>query len=212
MKECLVKVCGTARPDNIAALSRCDIDMIGAVFYPKSSRFAPAVEGSAQAFCALPNHITAVGVFVNASREEILRRRDEYDLQAFQLHGNESPDQCRNLRREGQVFKAFGIDDSFDFSRLKAYEDTVDLFVFDTATAAYGGSGQQFCWEILAGYTGCIPFLLSGGIGPRDASAVAAIDHSRCIGVDVNSRFETAPAQKNIQEIKRFTARVKDRL
>ena len=67
-----------------------------------------------------------------------------------------------------------------------------------------GGSGQQFDWSVLADYVGETPFLLSGGIGPDDAESVKAFHHPKCVGFDLNSKFEIEPALKDIQKLKTF--------
>ena len=67
-----------------------------------------------------------------------------------------------------------------------------------------GGSGRQFNWDILSGYRGEMPFLLSGGIGPDDAERLRQWHHPKCLGIDINSRFETAPGIKDINKIKSF--------
>ena len=76
-------------------------------------------------------------------------------------------------------------------------------------SALPGGSGQQFDWSVLDAYDGDKPFLLSGGIGPDDAERVRAFHHEKCIGIDLNSRFETAPALKDINKLKQFIKEIR---
>ncbi|MGM0461599.1 MAG: phosphoribosylanthranilate isomerase [Fibrobacterota bacterium] len=190
MKKHVVKVCGMGCPDAISDISRLGVDYLGAVFYEKSPRFAPNFQGSARAFQSLDSAIGRVGVFVNASRETITHRAREYSLSVFQLHGNESPAFCRSLSSLGQVWKAFGVYDAFDFSCLNAYEDVVDGFVFDTKTRTHGGSGRKFDRECLYSYQGKTPFLIAGGIGVEDARSLRMYSHPSFAGADLNSRFE----------------------
>lgn len=153
-----------------------------------------------------------VGVFVDEMPQSIITRVVGYKLDVVQLHGQESPTVIRNLRatldpdlRPGiQMWKAISISTADDIARYKDYEDCVDAFVFDTKSVSVGGSGQQFDWSILDRYDGHLPFMLSGGIGPDDAARVKALHHPRLMGVDLNSRFETAPAQKDVAALRHF--------
>ncbi|MBP8967358.1 MAG: phosphoribosylanthranilate isomerase, partial [Paludibacteraceae bacterium] len=79
----------------------------------------------------------------------------------------------------------------------------------DTKTLLPGGSGQKFDWSSLSAYRGTTPFLLSGGISPDDADRVEAFIHERCIGIDLNSRFETSPANKDIHLLQSFIEKIK---
>ena len=87
--------------------------------------------------------------------------------------------------------------------------DAVDYFLFDTKCKTVGGSGQQFDWQVLDEYDGDVPFLLSGGIGPEDASRILSFHHPRCVGIDLNSRFEIEPGLKDVEKLKEFLLKVK---
>jgi phosphoribosylanthranilate isomerase len=89
------------------------------------------------------------------------------------------------------------------------YERACDYFLFDTKTPLPGGSGQKFDWSSLSAYRGTTPFLLSGGISPDDADRVEAFVHESCIGIDLNSRFETSPAYKDIRLLQSFIDKIK---
>ena len=109
------------------------------------------------------------------------------------------------------IIKAISVSSSDDIATYKDYEGLVDYFLFDTKCTCMGGSGQQFDWSVLADYDGNTPFLLSGGIGPNDAERVKdyLTSHlspltSHCVGIDLNSRFEQAPALKDINKLKEF--------
>ena len=98
----------------------------------------------------------------------------------------------------------FNIADPEDLNQTKAYEGIVDYFLFDTKGKVVGGNGEKFDWAVLSSYQGETPFLLSGGIGPDDAEAVNSFHHPRCIGIDLNSRFEQAPTFKDITKLRKF--------
>ena len=88
--------------------------------------------------------------------------------------------------------------------QMRAYENEVDYFLFDTKTPQYGGSGEKFDWSILKGYNLTTPFFLSGGIDLGDLESIKALNIPQLYAVDINSRFEIAPAVKDIKKIKAF--------
>ncbi|MFT3740607.1 MAG: phosphoribosylanthranilate isomerase [Breznakibacter sp.] len=134
-------------------------------------------------------------------RDFVIRCR----LDAVQLHGSEPPGECWLHRNLGlTVIKAFCIDEKFDFKTLEPYKDAVDYYLFDTKTPQHGGSGKKFNWDILHGYDNSKPIFLSGGIGPDDAAGIKKLGGLNIHAVDINSRFETAPAVKDIGLLKTF--------
>jgi phosphoribosylanthranilate isomerase len=152
-------------------------------------------------------------VFVDADIEELMQKVQDYGLDYIQLHGHESPDYIRDL---GSVcgdaiatIKAFNIATKEDLEATKPYEGTVDYFLFDTKGKSVGGNGEKFDWSVLAEYVGDTPFLLSGGIGPDDADRVRAFQHEKCIGIDLNSRFELSPALKDIKKLREFIKEIR---
>ena len=156
----------------------------------------------------LPIYCKRVGVFVDEDIEQVKRIADEYQLDLIQLHGHERPDYIRQLNGR-KVIKAFNIATAADFALTEAYEGVADTFLFDTKGKSVGGNGEKFDWSVLSEYRGETPFLLSGGIGPDDAERVNGFHHDKCIGIDLNSRFETAPGYKDIMSLKRFLQNVK---
>lgn len=209
-----IKVCGMRDEQNIAALSTLPIDYIGFIFYTKSPRFVQKLEAKpfSKDFlsCIKPKK---VGVFVHETIENITKKSIDFDLQAIQLHGNETPNFIERLRQylrpSISIFKAFSIDEKFDFQLLKDFENLADKFLFDTKTAQHGGSGQKFDWQLLEKYQGDTPFLLAGGIGVADTEGVKNWQHSRLEGVDLNSRFEHSPALKNVDLLREFIAAIR---
>ena len=157
----------------------------------------------------MPDYMTSsakpVGVFVNEDKEQIEMYADRFALDFIQLHGHESPGYCRSLANKGfKLIKAFPIAKIKDLDHIAEYEEYCTLFVFDTKTDKYGGSGSQFDWDILKHYDGETPFLLSGGINPYSAKALKEFSHPALAGYDLNSRFELAPGKKDINLIKSF--------
>lgn len=185
--------------DNINELALLNINYMGLIFYEKSPRFVDAL-----IHVNLPNTIQKVGVFVNAHKDYILQTAKEFELSKIQLHGNETPEMCANLKSQFTIIKAFSIATSDDFEQTKTYENACDYFLFDTKTSQYGGSGQKFDWNILNSYTGNKPFYLSGGISAEDVAQIKAIKHPALWAIDLNSRFEIAPALKDIKKLEQF--------
>lgn len=189
----LVKVCGMTEGENIRAVEALGVDLIGFIFYPGSPRFVREVPSY------LPAKAGRVGVFVDATRKEILRRHDTYRFDYIQLHGSESPEFCAALReRDGlRVIKAFGIAEESVRNTVAGYEGACDLFLFDTRTPGHGGSGQRFDWSIMDDYEEKTRFLLSGGLGLDTVETLHDFIYPFLAGFDLNSRFETAPGIKD---------------
>ncbi|MDD5821603.1 MAG: phosphoribosylanthranilate isomerase [Prevotella sp.] len=153
-----------------------------------------------------------VGVFVDDMPQNIVTAVYNYHLSYVQLHGDESPVMIDNLRRtlvpdivpQIKIIKAISVSSAEDLKRCEPYEGHVDLFLFDTKCKGYGGSGQKYDWSVLEAYTGQTPFLLSGGIGPDDADRLRDFHHPQCVGIDLNSKFETAPGMKDINLLQNF--------
>jgi len=206
---------------NIREVSQLGVDMIGMIFYPKSPRY---VEMQSSHAGIIPDYVkediniksakspARVGVFVDDMVQNIVTRVVNYHLDYVQLHGNEPREMCENLRLtldpdirpDIKIIKAISVSDASDIQKYKEYVGAVDLFLFDTKCKTVGGSGQQFDWQVLEQYDGEVPFLLSGGIGPEDASRLHAFHHPKCIGIDLNSRFEIKPGVKDVEKLKGF--------
>ena len=194
----IIKVCGMRDAENIREVEALGIDLMGFIFWPKSSRYV------SERPSYLPTQCKRVGVFVDEDVETIKQITNDYVLDIIQLHGSESPDYIRHLNIQCSIIKAFNIATAEDLEKTKPYEGIVDYFLFDAKAQLPGGNGQQFDWSVLTDYVGETPFLLSGGIGPNDAKRVKAFHHAKCIGIDLNSKFEDAAALKNIQKLKTF--------
>lgn len=219
-----IKVCGMRDGKNIREVEALGVDYIGMIFWSGSPRNVTMVPTHAgiipdrSSLSPLTSHHSPlrVGVFVDEMPQSIITRVVNYQLDVVQMHGHESPTVIRNLRatldpdfRPGiQFWKAVSIASTDDLNACEQYFNCVDAFVFDTRCDSVGGSGRQFDWQLLEAYHGPVPFLLSGGIGPDDAARVKAFHHPQCIGIDLNSRFETAPAVKDVDLLRSFLQQV----
>ncbi|GGG90150.1 N-(5'-phosphoribosyl)anthranilate isomerase [Polaribacter pacificus] len=193
--------------ENIQEVASLQPDYLGFIFYEKSKRYFDA------AIPKLPKSIRKVGVFVNAQIDELLHKIQHYNLQAIQLHGDESVAYLQELKQQLaakklslEIIKVFSVLETFDFDQLTAYEPLVDYFLFDTKGNERGGNGVQFDWSVLNQYNSLKPFFLSGGIGPADTMAIKNIIKTQLpiYAVDVNSKFELAAGLKNTKQLKAF--------
>ena len=215
-----IKVCGMRDGENIREVAALGVDYIGMIFWngsPRNVTMVPTHAGiipDRASLSSLTSHLSLqrVGVFVDEMPQNIITRVVNFQLDVVQMHGKESPTVIRNLRatldpdiRPGiQFWKAINVGCADDLKACEQYFDCIDAFVFDTRATVPGGSGQQFDWQLLDAYYGPVPFLLSGGIGPDDADRVKAFHHPQCIGIDLNSRFEKAPAVKDVDQLRSF--------
>ncbi len=212
-----LKVCGMQQPGNMIQVAELQPDYMGFIFYDKSPRYFN------DDLPEIPSEIKKTGVFVNASIEEILQKVSRYNLNAVQLHGDETAGFCKDLKIELQklgntpeMIKVFSVGENFDFQDLKAFEGIVDYFLFDTKTALRGGSGKEFDWQILKEYPSNTPFFLSGGIGPEHGKAIAELKNhffrtgkpALLYAIDVNSKFELKPGLKKLKELKDFKTQI----
>ncbi len=201
-----IKVCGITTIGQLEQLDKMGIDYAGLIFYEKSPRYALSKLRS-KAVAGLTVQLHKVGVFVNASENDIMTQIELYELDYVQLHGSETPTFCNHISNHVKVIKAFRIDEQnshIDWM-VKPYEEVCDFYLFDKGSAGiYGGTGKKFDWHLLEKATIGKNFFLSGGIGPEDAEAVKKFEHPYFYGVDINSKFEIEPGIKNIKLIEEF--------
>ena len=202
--------------------SKFSINWMGFIFWPKSSRYVSEMPAY------LPTKCKRVGVFVDASIGDVMTIAEQYQLDLIQLHGQESPSYIAQLTSHLltlspswtsqaakpsahplKIIKALNIATEADLEATKRYEGYVDYFLFDTKGKSVGGNGEKFDWSVLTAYKGTTPFLLSGGIGPDDAERVKAFNHPKCIGIDLNSKFEIIPALKDANKLQLFLTNIK---
>lgn len=203
------KVCGLNSINQMMQLDEMGVNFAGFIFYPKSPRYVLKSIDKAALKKAKGQTINKVGVFVNEDPSVLLSLVDDCGLYLAQLHGDETPRYCEKIADYISVIKAFRLRDDDDILwKIKDYQEMVDMFLFDTAGAEYGGTGKRFNWEILLSLNINKPFFLSGGIGPDDIEALKSFSQSTVakdlFAVDVNSRFEIAPGIKDMAIVKPF--------
>ncbi len=173
-------------------------DYLGFIFYPGSSRYCT--------LDSIPESESGtIGVFVDPLLPEVLRLGKQHKLKGMQLHGKVSPDIPEKLKENGyRVILAKRVGSPNDLKVSDFGVSCVDYFLFDALGKFQGGNGIKFNWEWLEEYRAGIPFFLSGGIGPGDADSLKAISHPLFAGVDLNSRFEIKPGEKDLSQLKKF--------
>lgn len=199
-----IKVCGLKYIGNIRLLWQQKPDYMGFIFYSSSKRYA-GEKLDHDLLNDFPPEIQKIGVFVNESMDKILKTAEANKLQGVQLHDDETPEICFQLKNKGlTVIKAFKITENFDFSLINQYKSSCHYFLFDSPAENFGGSGNKFDWNILASYDNEIPFFLSGGIGPEDVQSIKNLSNLNIHAVDINSKFEITIGLKNADKVRYF--------
>ena len=166
-----VKVCGITQEEQLLRLPAAGVSFAGFIFYPKSPRYVLRHMTTSQ--IKKENTINKVGVFVNASVDEVLQMVDECRLHMVQLHGDETPKYCEKIADYISVVKAFRFSETDNIGyRIQEYMSYCDMFMFDTEGVGYGGTGKKFNLKKLHGVTVGKPYFLSGMIEPTDAAAL----------------------------------------
>ena len=179
-----VKVCGITVLEDALVAVELGADALGFVFHPQSPRNV-SVEEAARIIRELPPYVTTVGVFVNKPADVINDTADKCGLDLVQLHGDESPEDCRDIRR--RVVKAFRVRDRDSLKNIEDY--AVSAILLDAyVPGEYGGTGKPFNWDIAKEAAKTKTIVLSGGLTPQNiASAVTAVQP---YAVDVSSGVE----------------------
>jgi len=203
-----VKVCGMTDADQVRELDEMGVEFAGFIFYPRSPRYV-LKSMAAEEIRRIRRRINKVGVFVNATADEVLKTVDACGLYLVQLHGDESPKVCERIADYITVVKAFRLaEDDNVLWKIKDYQDVVDMFMFDTEGAGYGGTGKKFDWNMLRGLNIGKPFFLSGGITPDDAEALKEFQKEpvakNLFAIDINSKFEIMPGVKDMDKVRKF--------
>jgi phosphoribosylanthranilate isomerase len=203
-----VKVCGMTQLNQVEQLDEMGVDFAGFIFYPKSPRYV-AKYLSGEQLKKAKVRLGKVGVFVHATYDEVMKQVDDYGLDMVQLHGDETPRFCEQLANYVTVIKVFRLaeNDPVDWL-IRPYEESCDMFLFDTLGVGYGGTGKKFNWDILKATTLNKLFFLSGGIEPEDAEKLKEFAKEpvskKLFSIDINSKFELEPGEKDIEKIRKM--------
>lgn len=201
------KICGLSSPESITAAIEHGASHIGLVFYPKSPRNVD-IETAAYLAKFVPDHVKAVGLFVNPDDAILTSVLNEVKLDIIQLHGDETPARVADIQKTFKlpIMKALPVASAEDLLAVDAYTDSIDYFLFDAKPAPSadlpGGNGLAFDWTILKGYQSPKPYFLAGGLTSNNVAA--AIQTLNPYGVDVSSGVETGAGIKDSAKIVSF--------
>ena len=214
MRTLKIKVCGITDINQAIALEAMGVDCIGFIFYAPSKRYVlnSLQLNDIQNFTS--SNAKKVGVFVNEPIEDVIYMVKNAGLDMVQLHGDEDLEYYTVLRAQlaaaslqnVQLIKVFRVGDKMP--EIAAFENSADYFLFDTDSKMYGGTGAHFNWELIKGNSIGKPYFLSGGIGPNDIGGIEVMKKTKAgtdlFALDINSQFELAPGNKNLEKIKSF--------
>jgi len=198
-----LKICGLTTQDDVSFIEN-HADALGFIFYSKSPRF---VSPQHVASITTKPFVKRVGVFVNASKDDICHTFDVSKLDVVQCHGDESPEFCRELGVP--VIKAIRVSNEDDIRTIEQFVPVVDAILLDTKVdGLFGGTGKTFDWAIASKVVEMgVPVILSGGLGPDNISS--AIQLTAPYAVDVSSGVELSPGHKDHEKLKEVFKHVK---
>jgi phosphoribosylanthranilate isomerase len=193
-----IKICGVTREADVDAAVDAGADAIGLVFYPRSPRHL-SLERAKQLVRRLPPLVTPVGLFVNASADEVARAVDAVPQLLLQFHGDEQPHDCRHQGRP--YLRAARMAPGVDLLDFAAQFSDAAALLLDTHVEGYGGSGKVFDWSLIPASLAC-PVVLSGGL--HAGNVADGILQVRPWAVDVSSGVEASKGIKDPAAIRRF--------
>jgi phosphoribosylanthranilate isomerase len=195
-----IKICGITNLEDAMLAAELGADALGFIFYPQSPRKV-APEAARQIIAQLPPFVTSVGVFVDEAAAVVKELAARAGLDWIQVHGQESPEYCRNLGR--RVIKGFRIKDAGALAELEPFRGAVQAFLLDAyKTGQVGGTGEIFDWRLAREAKKYGQIILAGGLTPENvAQAIAAAQPQ---AVDTASGTEAAPGKKDPAKLKAF--------
>jgi phosphoribosylanthranilate isomerase len=211
-----IKICGITQVDDARAAARAGADAIGLNFYPESPRSVEP-EAARRIVDAVPPGLVKVGLFVNASDEQVCRAYDQLSLDLVQLHGDEPPEFLPRLG-ERPVMRAFrvgpeglGLVEDY-LEQCRRLGCVPELVLIESRTKGrYGGTGRVADWSTVARYPRCDwhpRLVLAGGLTPENvAEAIGAV---RPAAVDTASGVESSPGRKDERRVARFVRQAEE--
>lgn len=205
MKNPIVKVCGVTDLHQAIIMEAWDVSYLGFNFVKKSKRYITA-DAASEITAEMQPSTICTGVFQNHSFEEIISIIETAGLDCIQLHGDESPEFCAKF--DLPVIKVFHMDESFDLSTVNKYSESCAIFLFDSKIQGQaGGTGEVFDWKKLDNFARKKPFWLAGGLGVSNIQE--AIEIFKPDGIDLNSKIEIAPGDKDLKLLEECLSLIK---
>jgi len=198
VKQLFVKICGITRAQDAELAAGLGASALGFVFWPNSPRCVD-VETAKAIAANVPANVLKVGVFVDQPVEEVARIMDEVGLDVAQLHGHESPEYCRALKRT--IFKSVGMTDNASV-HIDDFDSDVVLLVDAHDPIRFGGTGKTVNWDSAREIAATRRTILAGGL--NTANVKLAVRSVRPYGVDVSSGVESSPGVKDPTRLRTF--------
>ena len=209
-----VKICGITDPDQGRAIAALGATALGFICARKSPRYATPerIRAIGQ---GLPARVARIGVFVNSPPAEVAAIARAGNLTGAQLHGDETPAECRALREllpGVELIKAFRVRDRQTLAAISPYQDCVDTVLLDAFDPQQqGGTGRTLNWTELAGFRPPLPWLLAGGLNPENVgAALAHFSPNYPDGIDLSSGIERSPGDKDLERAAALFAALAD--
>jgi len=194
-----VKICGITNKEDAMCAADCGAAALGFIFYPPSPRYIKPADAR-KIIRVLPNDLVKVGVFVNEKPKEIKRIVEYCRLDMIQLHGDETPDFCREFP-SAQVIKAVELKNEADFVYAKSYH--VGAILVDSRHARlYGGTGKKANWDLACRIKNKKPLILSGGLNEKNVAEALKVVAPAAL--DINSGVESEPGKKDHVKLARI--------
>ena len=197
-----VKICGITKPEQGGAIAQLGATALGFICVATSPRYVTPAQIRAiveQLFVT----VDLIGVFVNASCEEICQAVAVAGLTGIQLHGNESLEFCRQLRQllpSQEIIKALRVKTSEDLIQADIYASIVDTLLLDAYhPQILGGTGKTLDWKSLQQFAPKCPWFLAGGLTPDNI--LEALSQIHPSGIDLSSGVEFAPGDKDLDKV-----------
>lgn len=192
----VIKICGITNLEDGLAAAEAGASAVGLNFYPRSPRYI-SLEKAGEIAATLPRSVLRVGIFVNPTRDDLVRTAADVPLDIVQVHGllHGAGDGLR-------LWKALAVDHRFNPNNMKS--GNAEAYLLDTPAVGFGGSGQTFDWSRIMARSGGTSerFLVAGGLdGSNVAAAIAA---TKPWGVDACSRLEMRPGKKDAHKVRDF--------
>ncbi|MBH8552890.1 phosphoribosylanthranilate isomerase [Nostocaceae cyanobacterium CENA357] len=197
-----VKICGITQPQQSVAIATLGATALGFICVPTSPRYVTTLQIKA-AVAQLPENIDKIGVFANSGISEISQIVINSGLTGVQLHGDESPEFCYQLRQslpQVEILKALRISSLEALEQANSYTEYVDTLLLDAYhPQQLGGTGQTLDWQMLQQFCPSCPWLLAGGLTPDNV--LTALSQVNPNGIDLSSGVELKPGDKDLDKV-----------
>lgn len=198
-----IKICGITNQQQAISIVSFGVDTLGFICVEKSPRYILPLDIK-NIIQVLPSRISKIGVFVNEDINKIIGIVKETGLTGIQLHGDENPTLCAQLREllpDIEIIKAFRYRNPDSLNLLDDYIPTINTILLDAfQEGVYGGTGKTLNWLQLENFRPSRPWLLAGGLNPDNV--ITAVKSVKCDGLDVSSGVEINPGDKDLDKIK----------